>query len=65
MVINIKASQIQKFCVLQVALFSLKFVGMVSFSSASIISSRVIIESSMVLVKYLPFSQLHVAGFQI
>ena len=65
MVINIKASQIQKFCVLQVALFSLKFVGMVSFSSASIISSRVIIESSMVLAKYLPFSQLHVAGFQI
>ena len=32
---------------------------------SSIISLHVITESSMIHVKYLPFSQLHVAGFQI
>ena len=44
--------------------FSLKFVVNV-FISSSIISLHVITESSITLVKYLPFSQLHVAGFQI
>ena len=49
-------------------LFSLKFVGAAFVSqsyelaSASIISSHVIAE---VLPKYIPFLQLHVAGFQI
>ena len=32
---------------------------------SSIISSLVITESSIILAKYLPFSQLHVAGFQM
>ena len=30
-----------------------------------IISSHVITESSLILAKYLPFSQVHVVGFQI
>ena len=51
--------------------FSLKFVGIVFVSStydlasASIISPDVITESSIIFAKYLPFLQLHVAGFQI
>ena len=51
--------------------FSLKFVGAVfvfesyKLASASIISSHVIAESSIVLPKYIPLLQLHVAGFQI
>ena len=32
---------------------------------SSIISSNVIIELSIILPKYLSFSQLHVAGFQV
>ena len=52
-----------KFCVLQVAFFSLKFLGTVFVSP--IISSQVIAESSIILANYFPFSQLHVAGFQI
>ena len=43
--------------------FSLKFVGIVLVST--IISSHVITESSIKPAKYLPFSRLHVAGFQI
>ena len=52
-------------------LFSLKFVGAVfvsltfNIASASIISSHSIAESSIILAKYFPFLQLHVAGFQI
>ena len=42
----------------------LKFIGIV-FVSTSIISSRVIPESTIILAQYFPFSQLHVAGFQI
>ena len=42
-------------------LFSLKFVGIVFVSS--LISSQLITESSILLAKYLPFSQLHVEGF--
>ena len=41
--------------------FSLKFV---SFSYDSIVSSHIIAELSIILAKYFPFSQLHVAGFQ-
>ena len=67
MVINKKASKTQKFCVLQVIFFSLKFVGIVFISSSYnfITSSYLITESSIILAKYFPFSQLHVAGFQI
>ena len=52
-------------------LFSLQFVVRVFVSplydltSESIISSHIITESSIVFAKYLPFVQLHVAGFQI
>ena len=41
--------------------FSLKFV---SSSYDSIISSHIIAESSIILAKYFPFSQLHVAVYQ-
>ena len=44
-------------------IFSLKFVGILLVSS--VISSHAITESSIILAKYLPFLQLHVAGFQI
>ena len=48
-------------------LFSLKFVGFVFASSSydSIISSRVIAESSIIFAKYFPFSQLHIEGFKV
>ena len=58
-------SKIKKI-VLHVIFFSLKCFEIVFASS--IISSHVITESSIILAKYLPFSQfsqLHVAGFQI
>ena len=52
--------------------FSLKVVTKFAFvslsydlSSALIISLHVITESSIIHAKHLPFSQLHVAGFQI
>ena len=63
MIINKKASKIQKFCLLQVIFFSLKFVGIVFVSS--VISSQAITESLIIIAKYFPFLQLHVAGFQI
>ena len=44
-------------------LFSLKLVGTVFVSS--MISSHEITESSIILAKYFPFSQLHVLGLQI
>ena len=56
--------------VLQVVFPSLKFVSLYdlapSFDSASvsITSSHIITESSIILAKYFPFSQSHVAGFQ-
>ena len=45
-------------------LFSIKFDGLV-FVSVSINSSHVITEVSIILAKYLPVSQIHVAGFKI
>ena len=63
MVINKEDSKVQKFFVLQIAFLSIKFVLTV-FVSSSITSSHVITESSIILAKYLPFSQLQVAGFQ-
>ena len=55
-----------KFWALQVAFFSVKFVGIVFISSSddSTISADLSIELSMILAKYFPFSQLHVALFQ-
>ena len=44
-------------------LFSLKFIGIVLVSS--IILSHVLTESSVILAKYFPFAQVHVARFQI
>ena len=64
MVINKKASKTQKRFVLQTTFFSLKFNATV-FASSSIISSRIITESSIILAKYFPFLKLHVIGFQI
>ena len=56
----------KNFCVLQVAFFfSLRSVGIVFvFSHDPITLSQIIVESSIILAKYFPFSQLHVAGFQ-
>ena len=47
--------------------FSLKFaeIAFVSLSYDSMSSSHVIAELSIVLAKYILFSQLHVAGLQI
>ena len=45
--------------------FSLTFVVTVFVSTVSIIYSNIITESSIILAKYLPFSQLHVARFQM
>ena len=64
-VIKNKPNKIQKFCVLQIAFFSLKFVVIVFVYSASMISSHLIIELSIILAEYLPFFQLHVARSQI
>ena len=46
--------------------FLMKFVGIVFISSSYdfITSSQIIAESSIILAKYFPFSQLHVTGFQ-
>ena len=60
MVINKKVSKIFGFTGY---LFSLKFIEIVVVSS--IISALTITELSIILSKYLPFSQLHVAQFQI
>ena len=57
-----------RFFILKIAFFVLKFVVITNFVSSSydsIISSHVITKSSIILAKYFPFSQLHVAGFQI
>ena len=71
MVINKSVTKIQKVCVLQVIFFSLKFVETVfvfslfDLTTTSIISSNVITESSIILGKYLLFSQSHVEEFRI
>ena len=46
--------------------FLLKLVGIAFVSSSydSVNSSHVFTESSIMLAKYFPFSQLHVAGFE-
>ena len=66
--IETNASKIYKLSILQVPFLSLKFIA-IDFSDScrtvSMISSHVIIDSSVVLSKYLPFSQIHVLGFQI
>ena len=56
----------EEICVFQVAFFSLKFVKIIfaSLSYDSIILSHEIAESSIMLAKFFPFSQLHVAEFQ-
>ena len=54
---------IRNFFVLQISFFLFKFVVTV-FVSFPIISSHVITELSIILAKYLPVLQLHVAGFQ-
>ena len=64
MVINKKTSKTWKFFVLQIPLFLLKFVVTVFVSYAKI-SWHVIAESSIIVAKYFPFPQLHVAVFQI
>ena len=46
---------------LQADFFLLKFV---SLSYESTTSSHIIAESFIILAKYFPFSQIHVAGFQ-
>ena len=46
------------------SLFDLASVYDLDSASASIISSKIIAESSIILTKYFPFSQLHVAGFK-
>ena len=63
MVISKKTSKIQKFFVFEVAFFTKNC--SIFVSSASIILSQVITESSTILTKYLPFLQLHVTGFQM
>ena len=72
MVTDQKFSKIWTFCNLLVIFFFIKIVGSFFISpsfdlaSMSTISSHIIIaESSITLTKYLPFWQLHVAGFQI
>ena len=60
MVINKKVSKIFGFTGY---LFSLKFIEIVVVSS--IISALTITELSIIVSKYLPSSQLHVAQFQI
>ena len=52
--------------VLQVVFSSLKFVGIVFVSQShdTIISSYIVVESSIILVKCFPFSQLNIEGFQ-
>ena len=66
MVINKKTSKLLKFDASQVIFFSLKFVEIffVFSSYHSITSSQIIAESSIILARYFPFSQLHVAWSQ-
>ena len=61
--INKKASKTRKVFVLQIAFFFIK-IGCNCFLS-SIILLHVITESSVIFAEYLPFLQLHLAGFQI
>ena len=62
MVINKKASKMLKVFILQITFFSLKFVGVVFVGIlflVSIISSKIITESSIMFLGHPPFSQLH------
>ena len=45
--------------------FHLKFFVFISLSYDSMTLSHIIAESSIILAKYFPFSQLHVEGLQI
>ena len=59
----------RNFALFHVVFFSLKFVLSYDLASASslydsITSSHIIAESSIILAKYFPLPQLHVAGFQ-
>ena len=60
MTINKKASKISKF--LEALLVRTLFAGTVFVSL--IISLHIMTESSIILSKYLPLLQIHVAGFQ-
>ena len=62
--INKKASKTRKVFVLQIAFFFFIKIGCNCFLS-SIILLHVITESSVIFAEYLPFLQLHLAGFQI
>ena len=59
MVINIKVKVKYRNFVFYKLYFLFKFVYFMSM-----VSSHVITESSVILAKYLPFSQTHVLGFQ-
>ena len=69
MVINKKTSKIQKFVeitFLGTAFFEILFAGTISIEVlfvASMISSHVITESPITFPTYLPFLQVHEAGF--
>ena len=66
MVINKKVSKISKF--VKVVFVGTDFVKVLSVGTvfvASVISSHVMIETSMILPSYLSFLHPHVAGFQI
>ena len=66
--VNRNPNKIYKLSILQATFLSLKLIGMVFLASdrtAYIISSHVIIESSAIFSKYLPFSLVHVLGFQL
>ena len=62
MVINKKTSKVQKFCALQIIYFFIEIGRKVCISSSydSVTSSHGITESSIILDKYFPFSQIHV-----
>ena len=64
MLISKKASKILKLFVLQIAFFSLtSFNCYCSFFNNFI--THIITESSVILAKYFPLSQIHVAGLQL
>ena len=62
-VIDKKVSQIHKFFISQIICFFITICWNSCFSS--IISSHINTKSSITLAKYLPFSQMHLKGFQI
>ena len=58
MTINKKTGKMQKLSIIRLTFFSLEFVGKIFV--ASIVSSQIMTEWLIILLKYLPFSQLHV-----